>query len=239
MKPELNKTDIPDWVVERVKQRRGKVFVSDDMRPERTALVVVDLQNCFMMEGIAHVLVPQAHAIVPNVNKLAKALRRLGGLVVWIRNSVSYDWTLAFEKLSHAAQAKKRAEAIQPGSIGHALWGELDVQPEDVIVEKRRYSAFIQDASDIEKQLQTRQIKTVLVTGTATNVCCDSTARDAVLRDFETVMITDGNAAKTDYEHNAALINFYLSFGDVMTADQAIGFLSQNQKALVPGITIH
>jgi ureidoacrylate peracid hydrolase len=232
MKPELNKTEIPDWVLERVKQKRGKVFVSDDMKPEHTALVVVDLQNCFMMEGVAHVLVPQAHAIVPNVNRLAKTLRSLGGLVVWIRNSVSYDWTLAFEKLSHPAQAKRRAEAIQPGSVGHALWSELDVRPEDLVVEKRRYSAFIQGGSDIETHLRARKIKTVLVTGTATNVCCDSTARDAVLRDFETVMITDGNAAKTDYEHNAALINFYLSFGDVMSSDQAIGFLSQSHRAV-------
>ena len=67
MEFEPNKTEIPDWVHERALQRRGKAFVSDDMDPRHTALVVVDLQNCFMMDGVAHALVTQARAIVQGV----------------------------------------------------------------------------------------------------------------------------------------------------------------------------
>jgi ureidoacrylate peracid hydrolase len=229
MADHLNKIEIPEWVHDRVIRRRGKTFISDDMEAAATALVVVDLQNCFMMDGVAHALVPQARAIVPNVNKLAHSLRALGGLVVWVRNVVAPDWVLAFEKLSHPAQVKKRAEALQPGSIGYQLWSELDARSEDLMIDKRRYSAFIQDGSNLEAELRARQIKTVLITGTATNVCCESTARDAVMRNFETVMISDGNAAMTDYEHNATLVNFYLSFGDVMTTDQAVAILERHQ----------
>ena len=71
-------------------------------------------------------------------------------------------------------------------------------------------------------------IDTVLVAGTKTNVCCESTARDAMMLNFNTVMITDGNAANTDDDHNAALNNFYLTFGDIMSTDFAIECLKRN-----------
>ena len=74
----------------------------------------------------------------------------------------------------------------------------------------------------------------MLITGTVTNVCCESTARDAMMRNFKTVMITDGNAANTDEDHNAALNNFYLTFGDIMSTDFAIE-LPDAQRAEGPG----
>ena len=70
----------------------------------------------------------------------------------------------------------------------------------------------------------------MLITGTVTNVCCESTARDAMMRNFKTIMMTDGNAANTDEDHNAALNNFYLTFGDIMSTDFAIGCLTRNAQ---------
>jgi len=67
-----------------------------------------------------------------------------------------------------------------------------------------------------------------VVTGTVTGVCCESTARDAMMLNFKTIMVTDGNAAMTDADHNASLANFYLSFGDVMSTDEVIGCLRGN-----------
>jgi ureidoacrylate peracid hydrolase len=55
-----------------------------------------------------------------------------------------------------------------------------------------------------------------------TSVCCESTARDAMMRNFQTIMVTDGNAAATDDEHNAALIAFYLTFGDIMPTNMLV-----------------
>jgi ureidoacrylate peracid hydrolase len=81
--------------------------------------------------------------------------------------------------------------------------------------------------------LRAKGIDTVLIAGTVTNVCCESTARDAMMRNFKTIMVTDGNAANTDEDHNAALGNFYLTFGDIMSTDFAIGCLTRNaQKGL-------
>ena len=231
----MNRTHIPDWVKERVIERRGQLHTYADMVPSRTALVVVDLQNGFMMEGVAHSLMQEAHDIVPNVNRLAAALRKAGGAVVWIRNTASEEsfksWSIAYEKLAKPDRAKKRAEALKPGSLGQQIWSGMDVKPGDLTVDKTRFSAFIQGSSNIEAVLRARGIDTILVTGTATNVCCESTARDAVMRNFQTVMVSDGLATRTDEEHNATLMNFYLTFGDVMTTDEVIGYLRANAAA--------
>jgi len=228
----MHQTHIPDWAKQRVIERRGKAHIFADMEPSRTALVVVDLQNGFMMEGVAHSLIKGALEIVPNVNRLAAGLRAAGGVVVWIRNTATEEsfksWSIAYGKLSNPARAQKRIESLKPGSIGHQVWAGMDVRPEDLIVDKTRFSAFIQGSSNIEALLRARGVDTVLITGTSTSVCCESTARDAAMRNFQTIMVTDGLAAGTDEEHNATLLNFYLTFGDVMTTDEAIGYLQAN-----------
>src|SRR4029077_10088271 len=86
----------------------------------------------------------------------------------------------------------------------------------------------IQGSSDLAEVLRGRGIDTVLITGTVTNVCCDSTARDAMMLNFKTIMVTDANAGHTDEEHNAALIAFYLSFGDIMSTEMLLSCLRRN-----------
>lgn len=228
----MNRSHIPDWVRARVIERRGRFHVFDDMAPARTALVVVDLQNGFMMEGVAHAVIAQSRDIVPAVNRLAAALREAGGTVVWVRTAATEDsfksWSIAYDKLAKPARAQQRIAALTPGSLGYQFWAALDIQPADLLIDKTRFSAFIQGSSTIEAGLRTRGIDTLLITGTATNVCCESTARDAAMRNFQTIMVSDALAAKTDEEHNATLMNFVLNFGDVMTTDEAIGYLRAN-----------
>jgi ureidoacrylate peracid hydrolase len=111
------------------------------------------------------------------------------------------------------------------GAFGAELWPELDVQNDDLIVCKTRYSAFIQGSSNLEAQLRRRGITAVWIGGTSTNTCCESTARDAMLLDFRTTMVSDANADHTDAEHNATLINFCVNFGDVASTDDLIARL--------------
>lgn len=99
---------------------------------------------------------------------------------------------------------------------GHAFWPELDIRGGDAIVPKYRYSAFIAGASDLETWLWSQGLDTMLIAVTLTNTCCDSSACDAMMLNFRTVMVADANAAMTDAEHNAWLTNFCLSFGDIL-----------------------
>jgi len=232
----MHKIAIPKSVVDRVIARRGREFVYETMDPRKTALVVVDMQNAFMLPGVAHTLCPMAQEIVPNVNRLAQSVRETGGTVAWIKTTFTAEtlksWSTYYD-LSKPEQNLKRAEALAASSKGHALWAALDARPGDVTVEKQRFSAFIQGSSNIAEVLRERAIDTVVITGTVTGVCCESTARDAMMMNFKTIMVSDGCAAMTDEDHNASLANFYLTFGDVMSTDQVIACLRRNAgKAL-------
>ena len=222
---------IPKSVIDRVIDRRGREHVYDNLDPAKSALVVVDMQNAFMLPGVAHALCPMAERIVPNINRLAQTVRDTGGTVFWIKTMFTPEarrsWSTYFEMLSPQRVAK-RIEALTADSAGHALWSGLDVRPQDPIVEKNRFSAFIQGSSDLAAALLARGLDTILVTGTVTNVCCESTARDAMMLNFKTIMVTDGNAATTDEDHAASLIAFYLTFGDIMSTDMLIGCLKRN-----------
>jgi ureidoacrylate peracid hydrolase len=229
----MHAVSIPQSVVDRVIARRGREHVYDDLDPAKTALVVVDMQNAFMLPGVAHALCPMAEKIVPNINRLAGAVRDTGGTVVWIKTTFTEaalkDWSTYFEMITPERVAK-RIEALTAASLGHQLWKTLDVRSQDLVVEKNRFSAFIQGSSDLARVLDERGLDTVIVTGTVTNVCCESTARDAMMLNFKTVMVTDGNAAATDEDHNASLAAFYLTFGDIMSTDMLIGCLRHNAR---------
>jgi ureidoacrylate peracid hydrolase len=233
----MHNISISQSVIDRVVARRGREHIFDDLDPRKTALVVVDMQNGFMKHEVAHSPCAMAHEIVPNINRLAETVRATGGTVVWIQTAFTDETLVSWSTLYGMVGPKgteKRRRSLSVESPGYKLFPELDVKAGDLIVEKKRYSAFIQGSSDLAAVLRQRGLDTLLITGTVTNVCCESTARDAMMLNFKTIMLTDGNAANTDEDHNAALNNFYLTFGDIMSTDFAIGCLKRNSgKGLV------
>jgi ureidoacrylate peracid hydrolase len=230
----LTGATIPDFVVQRVVERRGAEHCFADLDPARTALVVIDLQHAFMNEAVGHAVVPAARDIVPAVNRLAAAVRATGGGVFWIKmthdDRCLEDWSVAFE-LATPAMRERRIAALSEGTHGHELWPELEVRLEDEIVMKYRYSAFMPGTSELPERLRNRGFDTVLITGTVTNVCCESSARDANMTNFRTIMVSDGNAANSQEEHDASLTAFYNVFGDVMDTDMIIASLRRARSA--------
>jgi ureidoacrylate peracid hydrolase len=227
----MNWFEVPESVTQRVIARTGTPHPHANLDPKRTALVVVDLQNAFMDDEVGHAVCPMARDIVPNVNRLASVVRGAGGGVFWIKNTVddrsSYEWSHAQEMLTSDARARRIA-AMSEGSKGQELWPELDVWPHDEIVRKYRFSAFMPGTCELPYRLRSRGFDTVLITGTVTNVCCESSARDAMMTNFKTIMISDANAAMNMEEHNASLVAFYAIFGDVMDTDFVIQRLTRN-----------
>jgi ureidoacrylate peracid hydrolase len=230
----MHKVAIPPSVTERVVARRGRAHCHDNLDPAKTALVVVDMQNAFLMDGVGHAVCPEAREIVPNINRLAAATRDAGGLVVWIKTRFTEAsleaWSNGYGILLPERRAK-RIEALSPGGKGYELWAALEPKPQDLFVDKERFSAFLLDSSPLAAILRSRGIDTVIITGTVTNVCCESSARDAMMMNFKTIMAADGNAAASDAEHNASLAAFYLTFGDVMPTDMLIQCLARNARA--------
>ncbi len=225
----MHELSIPTHVLERVIRRAGRPHPFDVIEPAKTALVVIDMQNYFMKPGFQGE-VPMARKIVPTVNRLAAATRELGGHVVWVRNTTSgtrESWSVLHDWLQTPDRSDRRYASMELGQEGHALWGELDARPEDAQIVKRRFSAFIQGSSDIEAYLRGRGIDTLLIGGTATQVCCESSARDAMMLNFKVIMVPDALATYSDEEQNISLRAFYSNFGDLQTADQAIASLKR------------
>ncbi|MDP9813681.1 nicotinamidase-related amidase [Rhizobium tibeticum] len=111
------------------------------------------------------------------------------------------------------------------GPIVGRVSARLSPQAQDLYFEKSAYSAFFPGSSDLPTALRDNGIDTVFITGTLTNICCESSARDAYASGFRVIFIADGTAARRDQDHNAALHNIYRSFGDVRATDEAMALL--------------
>ena len=224
----MHKIDIPQHILARARRSRGRDHIFERLDPARTAHIVVDLQNGFMAEG-APLEVPTAREIVPNVNRIAAAVRAAGGVNVFLH--VTHDpaepqpWTTRYQEYLSAEKTAVHKAAFTRGAYNWQLWPLLEVQPSDLTVEKTRFSAFVPGTCVLHDTLQARGIDTVIVTGTLTNVCCESTARDAMQRNYRVIFIADGNAALTDAEHNATLGNMATLFADVMTTEHVLAVI--------------
>jgi len=220
----MHSVEIRREIVERVVARRGKLHLFDSLDPKKTALLVIDMQNAFVAPG-APVEVPAAREIVPAINRLAAGLRKRGVPVIWVLHENrpgGSDWEGFFG--AFVSDRPKAAAALTAGNELQKLWPKLETAPQDLRVAKNRYSAFIKN--DFEGKLKERGIDTLLIAGTKTNVCCECTARDAMMLDYKVVMLSDCTAALSDEEHLATLENMIQQFGDVMTADEALALLT-------------
>jgi ureidoacrylate peracid hydrolase len=217
---------ISQHIIDRVVARRGRLHIFDNIDPARTAMVVVDMQKTFCEPG-APAEVPASRDIIVPINRLAAGLRAAGGTVIWCTHAnvgvgSTSDWRNFFDHFVSDDLRSRTIESLSPGGSGQAIWEELDVQDGDVKLFKNRYSALVPGSSQLERVLRSLGLDTLLICGTKTNVCCESTARDAMMMDFKVVMVSDGTAALSEDEHRASLENIIQQFGDVMTADEIL-----------------
>ena len=217
---------IPDYVIERIMAKRGKLEVFDEFEAAKTAFLVIDMQNFYVAE------VDTAISIVPNINRIAAVCREKDVPVIWVimrcaeEEGAPSQWKLYHDYFFTSAKAQNHLSKLSPGNAGYELYPDLDVQDEDRIVTKKRFSPFIVGASDLQDILQGLGVENLIVAGTATNMCSESTARDAMMLDYKVVMVEDANAARYDDDHLAGLTSFYQSFGDVRTTDDVIAMLT-------------
>jgi len=219
---------------ERVTARQGRLHTYSKFDPKRTAFVVIDLQYYFTQPGYQSEC-SASRATFPVINRLAQKLRSAGGQVVWIQtcsDNADVFWSRFQSDMLTPERSARRLADLASDSEGFALAPGLDVSGDDLLLKKRFYSAFIQGSSDLHEILQSKAIETILIGGTATNVCCESTARDAMMLNYATIMVADALSAVTEAEHVQALQGWMLYFGDVLTADQVIDRLSCDTVAV-------
>ena len=222
----MHKVHIPQEIIDACIRFRGRRHAFEHIDPQRTALVVIDMQNSWVQPELSPLRIPGTLDIIPNINALAAAVRGAGGLVAWTRSTFPEDWTTrSYERFGSPGWRDRIIADTIPGSHGHRIFDRMDVHADDIVVDKNRPSAFVQGSSVLEAELRARGRDTLIITGTLTNACCESSARDAAALGFLNIMVSDAMATRTDVEHNATLVNVMQLVADVRTTEDVMALL--------------
>jgi nicotinamidase-related amidase len=205
------------------------------------ALVVVDMQNDFVRVG-APLEVPMARETIPVHQQLLAACRALAIPVIYTRFIAGPKWMLVWEwSPMHAPPVCccwpgfQRQYGDSDGPLDcAAIIAELAPQPGDLVVDKFGYDAFHQ--TNLADLLRAHHARSVLVTGTVTQICVEETARGSFSQGYPTTIIADAVSSYLPDLHDATLRNFALKFGWVSSAADVIAELRQ-RNATLTGLT--
>lgn len=204
------------------------------MAPDETALIVVDMQNAYASPGgyidIHGLDISGASAVIERVVRVIAAARAMGIAVVFFQNgweparheagtpdSPNY-WKSNALKLMRADPALD-GKLITRGTWDYELVKELKPEPDDIVLNKTRYSGFC--GTPLDAILRARRIRSLVFVGIATNVCVESTLRDAYFREYFPVLIADAAMPGGPPElHAATVFNVENFFGWVTTTNE-------------------
>lgn len=194
--------------------------------PRRSALIVIDMQNAFVAEG-APFETPGARTMLPRLERLIRFARE---------HSMPIVWTQSDHRPPYGGLMLRKFPVIREERVLWAGEPSFDMypnmlQPEEGALEyrivKHKFDAFFE--TNLDAILRYHDVDTLIVTGTATNACCESTARTAFMRDYQVAFPSDANATFDPAMHEATLRNIELLFGRVMTSDD---LLSEMEEAM-------
>jgi ureidoacrylate peracid hydrolase len=182
---------------------------------DNTALIVVDMQNIWVHPRGARYL-PMSEDIVPRMQELLRFCRSSGVPVIYLHTTKRTDLADAgiFADIKPQTHDADNEWSNFEGTPGAEIYDPVKPAQSDILVKKFRYSGFY--GTQLENLLRALGRDTIAITGVATNVCCDSTARDGAMRDFKVLFLSDCNASFSAAEQEATLSNFDKHFGVVM-----------------------
>lgn len=225
----MHNVTIPAHIVERVRKVRGGDHVYETLDMSKVAHVCVDMQVGFVAEG-APIEVPMTRQIAGTINTISEAVRQAGGVNVFTRYtydpSEKHSWDHWFKTLG-ATQLDAQAK-MGPGMPNWEMDPLMEVKAGDMIVDKTRFSALIPETCDMDEQLKAKGIDTLIITGTLTNCCCESTARDALQMGYKVIFMSDANATLSDEEHLGTLLSMYTIFADVMDTPYLLALIDKS-----------
>lgn len=165
------------------------------LRTDGSALLVIDMQRYFLDES-SHAFLEDSRLVLENVKALVGLYRDLGLPIVFTRHALKEDEDAGImgtwwgDTLREGDPLSEIVDVLQPGA-------------EDVVIRKTRYSAFI--GTDLERRMRSMGVERLLITGVMTHLCCESTAREAFMRDFEVFFVVDGTSSGDEDLHLSSL----------------------------------
>lgn len=206
----------------KVMGRPDRLFSIDK---NKTAMLVIDMQDGFCSES-GCLENPDTRKIVPNINILSKKCREVGIPVIWVRFIVNEEniglWKLLQSNSPYPGRKNPTVELSENGNE-NKIWHDLIIDEEkDIKVIKNKYSSFVAGSSNLNQILKEKGINTLIITGVGTNVCCESTARDAMMLNYKVIFISDANATIGKVFHEVSLMNIKMFFGDVASTNDIL-----------------
>ena len=199
-------------------RERGRAAGLDrPIDPATTAAITVDFQRFFVDDG--HPMgTADARDALQNANRVNAAVRKAGGTVVICQHSFAPPGVEPEQTDAHE---------LHPGSVSYELNEALQIEDGDVRIVKHTSSPLHPlSASGLPELVKERGIETLIITGVASNGCCDCLARDAAQHGLNVVFVSDASAAMSDDEHNATLLNLAIYYAQVLDAAEVEAALS-------------
>ena len=196
----------------------GREFFEID--PDTTAVLAIDMQNAFVAENGAYETPPARDM-----------MERFSGIIEFAReHEMPVIWTQSDHSAPHSGLILQKFPIIREervlwkGEPSFELYPDMlqPIEGEHRVI-KHKYDAFFE--TDLDAILRNLGVETVVVIGTATNVCCESTARSAFFRDYQVALISDCTASFDESMHEATLRTIDMFFGRVMSTDELLSEL--------------
>jgi isochorismate hydrolase len=181
------------------RERRGEID------SKHAALLVIDLQNFFR-----RIVRP----VLENIQKVIQFCRQQNIPVIFTQHGHTDPPS------DVGALGEWWGQVIHHGTEDWKFLPEIKIEPQDTVLPKKRYSAFYQ--TDLENLLRSKEIRDLIISGVMTNLCCETTARDAFMRDYGVFFLIDGTATGKDDHHLATLKNLGFGFAYLITCDELI-----------------
>lgn len=210
-------------------------MIDFSVEPSKTALMIIDMQNVFV--GGYPISAPEGPQVLERLNHLVVVCREVGIQVIYTAHVVRPDHNNI--GILGTVVPPVQEGLIDDGSVSGRFHSGVRVREGDIVLKKPRYGAF--HGTDLELMLRQKGIDTLILGGIATNVCCETTAREAMVRDFKVLFLSDGTAtfglpdigfgpvtAQEMQRVTCSALGFF--FGQVLSVDQIL------QKLRTPAI---
>ena len=192
---------------------------SEKISPSHTALLVIDLQcDYFCKGGIIDLMKHDYQAnevIIPALQRFIATSRRYLKRIVFTKQTM-YPYLRSPVVVEHYTRAKM----IRPFDPRNEDFYQITPEPDDIVLRKHRYSAFI--GTPLDAILRANGIRTLILTGVATNVCVESTARDGFMLEYHIVLPSDLTAGVNDQAKQMSLYNINTFFGEVVESNSIV-----------------
>ncbi|MFJ1651211.1 isochorismatase family protein [Streptomyces sp. NPDC088337] len=199
------------------------------VNPQKTALLVIDMQNDFVLEGYP-MEVPMARRRIPRMQEVITECRAAGIPVVYTQH-ILLD-TFNVSPLESTYNTALLSAGMRKGTFGAQVVDDLKPEADDVVVVKHRYDAF--HNTHLENVLTSisglREVDTVIIIGTLTEVCCDSTARGAYMRDFKVAFVGDATGARSEEAQAATENTIGTFFGRLLTTGELVAEIRADRE---------